>query len=244
MEDKLIDLVAWTSQDFLGGPIRAIILRFSGLGSADMKAGGDPMELEWSDLGGLVVQPFHEPWAWMNPPTQRFVDELVDALILRHQLPPGTPVIATGGSMGGHGALVYSRYSRHRVTACLALWPVCDTVFHYNERVDLPRTMHHAFGSYGDIEPALLRHSPLHLAADMPKIPYLIVHGEQDKAVSKAAHSDKFVATMRAMGRQVEYLELAKLGHGGPMDYRTYRRIVDFVLEMLTAATENRAHPS
>ena len=245
MEDKLLDRVAWTSQDYLGCPIRGIILRFAGLGNTDMKVGGgDPMELEWSNLGGLVVQPFHEPWAWMNPPAQKFVDELIDALLLRHQLPASTPLIATGGSMGGHGALVYSRYSRHRVIACLALWPVCDAVFHYHERVDLPRTMHHAFGSYGDIEPALLRHSPLHLADQMLDIPYLIVHGEQDKAVSKSGHSDKFVAAMRALGRRIEYVEVANLGHGGPMDYRTYRRIVDFVAEMLTAADEKRRIPS
>ena len=239
MEDKLIDRVAWTSHDLIGRSVRGIILRFAGLGSMDMKVGGaDPMELEWSNFGGLVVHPFHEPWAWMNPPTQRFVDELVDALLLRHHLPTDTPVIATGGSMGGHGALVYSRYSRHRVIACLALWPVCNAVFHYSERVDIPRTMHHAFGSYGDIQPALLRHSPLHLVDEMPDIPYLIVHGQQDQAVSKSAHSDKFVAAMRAKGRRVEFREVANLGHGGPMDYATYRRIVDFVAERLTATSE------
>ncbi len=82
--------------------------------------------------------------------------------------------------------------SRHRVAACMALWPVCDLLFHYAERVDLPRTMHHAFGSYEDIATPLREHSPLYQVTAMPDIPYLLIHGDKDQAVQKAAHSDRW----------------------------------------------------
>ena len=233
MEDQLIDQVAWSSREYLRGPIRGIILRFAGLGATAMKDAAEPAELEWSDQGGLVVFPYHEPWAWMNAPTRRFVDELLEAIFRRHQLDAGIPVIATGGSMGGQQALVFCRYSRHHVVACCANCPVCDLPFHYTERPDLPRTMHHAFGSYGEIGPALREHSPLHLVETMPRIDYLIIHGVKDPAVAKIGHSDPFVAAMRAQGHRVEYRVLPNMNHCGPVDYATMRRMVDFGLEHL-----------
>ncbi len=229
MDDSLVDKVSWTSVQYLRGPVRGIILRFAGLGSTEMRSGADPSELEWSDKGGLVVVPYHDPWAWMNGQTRAFVDELVDAVKRRHKLSEDIPVISTGGSMGGQGALVYTRYSRHGVVACFANCPVCDVPFHYTERPDLPRTFHHAYGSYGDIDTKLREHSPLHLVGSMPKADYLIVHGMKDTAVAKAKHSDPFVAAMRAAGKNVEYIELPNMNHCGPMDYKTLRQTIEFV---------------
>jgi len=233
METKLIDQVAWTSAEYLRGGIRGIILRFAGLNACDMRSVPDNSELEWSDQGGLVVVPYHEPWAWMNVQTRSFVDELVDAVKARHNLPANTPVISTGGSMGGQGALVYTRYSRHRVVACFANCPVCDVPFHYTERPDLPRTFHHAYGSYGNIDAALREHSPLHLVDGMPRADYLLVHGVKDKSVAKVKHSDPFVAAMRAAGQRMEYIELPNMNHCSPMDYKTLRRSIDFVASHL-----------
>jgi dipeptidyl aminopeptidase/acylaminoacyl peptidase len=79
----------------------------------------------------------------------------------------------------------------------------------------------------------LLEHSPLHQVDAMPDIPYLIVHGEKDQAVKKSAHSDPMVALMRKRGLSVEYLDRPNLGHGGPMDYPTSRRIIEFVTSNL-----------
>lgn len=233
MNDALLNQVAWIGDRYLHGPVRGIVLRFSGLGATGLKDGADPMEMEWGQAGGLVVQPYHDPWAWMNPATRAFVDELVAGLFARYALAPNTPVIATGGSMGGHGALLYTLLSSRPVAACAANCPVCDLPFHYTERPDLPRTMHHAFGSYGDISDALVAHSPLHQAARMPDVPYLIIHGEDDRAVGKAQHSDKLVAALRARGLTVDYREQPGMGHCGPFDWTLHRRMTEFVLEQL-----------
>ena len=171
----------------------------------------------------------------MDPATRAFTDELVSGLLERCALECSVPIIAIGGSMGGYSALVYTALSAHHVAACAANCPVCDLPFHYTERPDLPRTMHQAFGSYGDISVALLAHSPLHLAGTgkMPAIPYLIIHGDQDTAVNKAAHSDKLVLALRAQGLTVDYREQVGMGHCGPFDWALQRRMTEFVLEQV-----------
>jgi pimeloyl-ACP methyl ester carboxylesterase len=227
---SLLEKFAWLSLEYVKPPVSAIVLRFPGLGATGMKSDPDPTELEWGQAGALAVVPYQDPWGWMNPATLHFVDDLVEAIRVHHHLGPEVPLISTGGSMGGYEALLYAIKSRHAVAACLAIFPVCDLPFHYTERVDLPRTMHHAFGNYENIEAALVEHSPLHQVKAMPDIPYLIVHGEKDLAVKKSAHSDPMVAAMRQRRLQVDYVECPKLGHGGPMDYATSRRIIDFVI--------------
>ena len=235
MNDQLLGQVAWIGENYLNGPVRAIVLEFPGLSTTGMKDGADPMEMEWGQAGVLSVVPYQGPWGWMAPATLAFTDELVSGLLGRYQLESNTPIIAIGGSMGGYSALVYTALSAHRIAACAANCPVCDLPFHYTERSDLPRTLHHAFGSYGDISEALLAHSPLYLAeiGKMPDVPYLIIHGDQDMAVNKVAHSDKLVPAMRAQGRTVDYRQQAGMGHCGPFDWVLQRRLTDFVLEQV-----------
>ena len=230
-----LDKFAWLNAEYVKGPVSGIVLRFPGLGSTGMKTDPDPADLEWGQVGALTVLAYQDPWGWMNPQTRNFIDDLVEVIRQRHGLGPKVPLISTGGSMGGHAALLYAIKSRHAIAACEAIFPVCDLPFHYTERVDLPRTMHHAFGNYGNIDAVLRENSPLHLVGEMRDIPYLFVHGEADKSVGKATHSDPMVAAMRRRKLKVEYIERAKLGHGGPMTYEISRRIVDFVVEQLKA---------
>lgn len=233
ISSQILDKVAWLSMEYVKPPISGIVLRFPGLNATYLKMDPDPNDLEWGQSGALTVHAYQDPWGWMNAQTQQFIDDLVDAIRQRHELGPEIPLLSTGGSMGGHASLLYSIKSRHRVAACMALYPVCDLPFHYGERSDLPRTMHHAFGNYEDISKALCENSPLDQVDAMPDIPYLLIHGEKDQAVAKAAHSDALVSAMRRRQLQVEYVECPKLGHGGPMDYETSRKTVDFVLSNL-----------
>ena len=231
---ELLNQLAWIGTEQVNGPVSGIVLRFPGLGSTGMKTDADAAELEWGQAGALTVIPYQDPWGWMNPRVVRFIDQLVEAIRAHHGLGDNVPLLSTGGSMGGHAALLYAIKSRHRVAACLANCPVCDLPFHYTERPDLPRTMHHAFDSYGDISALLREHSPLHQAAALPDVPYLILHGGQDQSVNKARHSDALVAALRQRGARVEYLELPQMRHCGPFDWPTSRKVVDFVLAHLS----------
>jgi dipeptidyl aminopeptidase/acylaminoacyl peptidase len=233
MLPSLLQKVAWLGLDFIKPPISSLMLRFAGLGYTGMKTDLDGFELELSQAGVLTIVVYHDPWGWMNPRTRNLVDDVIEAIRLRHQLDPALPLFSTGGSMGGHAALLYSLKSRHRVTACMAVSPVCDLPFHYTERPDLPRTMHHAFDSYDNIDAALREHSPLHQIDKMPDIPYIVVHGAKDASVNKAAHSDRLVAGLRARKLNVEYIECPIMVHCGPTTYEVHRRTVDFILRQL-----------
>jgi len=68
----------------------------------------------------------------------------------------------------------------------------------------------------------------------MPDIPYQILHGGEDKAVSKEHHSDRLVAALRGRGLRVEYIEVPEMGHCGPFPtFALVRRFTDFIGENL-----------
>lgn len=116
--------------------------------------------------------------------------------------------------MGGQSALTYCVYAKRTPVACVVNCPVCDTLYHYSERDDLPRTMYSALCTYEtSLEQALRSVSPLHLADRMPHIEYCIFHCEADRAVNIRRHSDVFVAAMRRAGRNVLYHTVPNRGH-------------------------------
>jgi len=227
---------AWLSDRFTRTPITGVILSFHGLGAPGLKSAAEMDELAWAAAGGLVVFPYYGPWSWMNRNARAFVDDLVTAVYQQFSLPPATPLVAIGGSMGGYSALLYTRYAKHKIAACCAMFPVCDLKHHFSERPDLPRTIHDAFRGYSeDMETLFIEHSPLAQAGGMPDIPYLIAHGDKDLAVNKAAHSDKMVAALRQHGRQVEYVEVPGMGHGENTPLALLIKRIEFVKRFLKA---------
>lgn len=221
---------AWLSDACTTKPIRAVIFTFQGLNDTELR--GDPAtgEMAWAEAGGLVVQPYTGPWSWMNRQTRAFTDDLVDAVYEAFHLSADVPLLAVGGSMGGCSALLWTRYSRHRIAACMAVFPACDLTYHMHEGPNLPRTMHFAFRGYPEPMGEILReHSPLHQAYAMPDIPYLVIHGDADRTVSKTHHSDRFVAAMRDAGRNIEYVEVPGMGHGSRMPMSVVLKRIDWV---------------
>lgn len=231
MRRELLDQLSWNSIRHLNSPVRALVVRFPGLGSMAMRNAPEITDLEWAGHGIAVIEAFQDPWGWMNVATRALYDDVVEGVRAAHGLDPALPLIAVGGSMGGHAALAWTMGSRHRVTACQANCPVCDLPFHASERPDLPRTMMHAYGREDGLAQRLEANSPLHQVARLPDVPYQILHGGQDKAVRKDLHSDKLVAAMRARGLRVEYIEEPEMGHCWPLpSFALHRRLVDFVI--------------
>jgi dipeptidyl aminopeptidase/acylaminoacyl peptidase len=211
--------VAWIGDEQVSGQITGVLVSFHGLGATEMKPGLTPAEEPWAAAGALIVYPYYGPWSWMNRDARALVDRLIGEVYREYGLDSRrVPLLLVGGSMGGCSALLYARYSVHQLAACYANCPVCDLPYHFSERPDLPRTMYHAFGNSGDDMQALLEeHSPLDQVDHLPDIDYLIVHGDADTAVSKAAHSDRLVPAMRGRGLRVNYAEVAGMGHCGPL---------------------------
>ncbi|MBQ8577296.1 MAG: alpha/beta hydrolase [Clostridia bacterium] len=108
---------AHTNAPIVKTPVRGIVLVFNGLGFSSMFSEYDDESKRLADLGIRRVIPYYNPWCWMNRQTVDYVDELVDVLTGKFDLPDDIPVVATGGSMGGQCALVYCAYARRTPAA-------------------------------------------------------------------------------------------------------------------------------
>ena len=205
---------AYENGALLNGTPRGIVLQFIGLNGNTRMITEDPWEAQlYADRGILFVIPYINPWSWMNRASVKLTDGVVDCLFEKYALPEGTPIVSTGGSMGGLCALTYAAYAKRTPAAVAANCPVCDLPYHYTERDDLPRTLLSAFGEYGlPLDEAMKTASPLHLAEKMPDVPYFIAHCEKDQAVNKEKHSDRLVALLKKT-RDVSYCEVPERGH-------------------------------
>ncbi len=202
---------AYINDGICGKPIKGIVLNFFGLGGDEMFSSDTRDGRYYAEKNILYVVPYYNPWAWMNRQAVEYTDEILDVLFEKYSLPESTPVVSTGGSMGGLSALVYSYYAKRTPISCITNCPVCDAVFHYTERPDLPRTLYSAlYGVPGTLEEALKTISPLHIGEAMPRISYHVYHCDADGAVNIDSHSERLVKVLRDGGFDVSY----KICHG------------------------------
>lgn len=189
---------AYVNDDICKMPVSGIVISFFGLGGMDMYS-KDTAEGEfYARRGILYVVPYNNPWAWMNRQAVAYTDEIIDVLMEKYSPECDLPIVSTGGSMGGQSALIYTAYAKRKPVACVANCPVCDVVFHYTERPDLPRTLYSAlFNEQGSLDEALMSISPIHIIDKMPRSEYHIFHCDRDMTVNIDAHSRKFVAGLR-----------------------------------------------
>lgn len=197
---------AYSNDTVCRKPIRGIMLHFPGLGNANMHPYHPDTAEFYAERGILYIIPYNNPWAWMNPQAVAYTDEILDVLIDALQLPDNIPIVSSGSSMGALSAIVYSLYAKRTPVACIANSPVCDAVYHYSEREDLPRTMYSALYQLpGDLESALKSISPLHLAGQLPRIQYHLFHCGKDVSVDIHKHTEPFYAKMKELGHDITF---------------------------------------
>lgn len=223
--------LAWIGDKLVPGPIRGVVVTFHGLNVTGMKEEAWPEDIQMAEAGYLSVFPYYGPWCWMSRQTRHFIDELVESVYREYKIPATVPLVMIGDSMGGLSSLLYTRYARKAVTRCCAIYPVCDLVYHFTERVDVPRTVRMAYWDYPEpFEEVLIEHSPLHQVEHMPRIPYLFLHGELDQKVNIQKHSDRMVAEMKKRSHNVVYHAIPGYGHGGPMPEEMKQARMRFVI--------------
>lgn len=195
-------------------PIRGIMLHFPGLGFNLMYGEETKEGMRYAEEGILYVVPYNNPWNWMNRQSIAFTEELLELLIAHYGLGEHVPIVSSGLSMGGLCSLVFCRYARRTPVACVSNCPVCDFVFHYTERPDLPRTIYSAFfHESGTLDEVLRRYSPLHLVPELPDIPYYIFHCGADAAVNIHVHTEAFVKAMEQRGARITFETVPDRGH-------------------------------
>ena len=203
---------AYCNDQICRKPIKGIVVYFYGLGGQFLFDEDTEEGIRFAKEGILYLIPYQNPWAWMNRQTVELTDELLDVLFDAYDLPEQTPVVSTGKSMGGLSALVYTKYAKRTPVACVTNCPVCDLLFHFTERPDLPRTLYSAFHTYeGTLEEALRSASPVHLELPLAT-EYTIFHCEADQAVNKQIHSDRLVDRLSQTHR-IRYYPVPERGH-------------------------------
>ena len=211
-----------TNEGLLGGgkPVGAV-LEFPGLGGGSCLGGhmdNAVYETDYTrrlaDAGILAVYVAAGPWSWMNRGAIRLTEAVCAALTEKFGLSDSFPFAASGGSMGGTAALIWSMSTRFNVTGCAAACPGIDLLNHYFSDQPHQRTLFDAVASYdAPIEEGLKSISPQYRLDEMKKIPYFIV-GDADDECFPIATTDSFVARMRERGLNADYRRLPDARHG------------------------------
>ena len=224
-----------TNEALLTKPVSGIVLEFPGLGGGSCLGGlmdfmsyDTPYTRQYAEAGLVVAYMFVGPWSWMNPGAVRITDLVVDALRDKYQLSEDSPLIATGGSMGGLGALTYTAKTRHKITACAAACPCYDL---YSAYKHFPRTIIAALAACDmPFDEAMKSVSPLYRLNDMPKIPYFIVCDEADEYFDAEGMADYVEKLRETTKSSVIYHSLPGVGHGG-FTPEVRQAFGDFVVE-------------
>ena len=226
----------YVNDQLIVGEIKGIAINFFGLGGMAMYNGGDILEGEYyAKKGILYVVPYNNPWAWMNMQAVKYTDEIIDVIFEHYNLPNDLPIVSTGGSMGGQSALVYMAYAKRTPVACVANCPVCDVVYHFTERVDLPRTLYSALANCdGTLEDGLKTISPLHLIDKLPRVKYHIFHCNRDDAVNIEKHSNTFVKALKENGFDITYDVVNQRGHCD-LDYDNKLKYSEYIVKAIGA---------
>lgn len=216
-----VSYYARTNEVLLEAPVKGILLEFPGLGGGSCLGGVDEIgtyDTEFSrqcaKTGVVLAYVFTGPWSWMNKGSVRIADAVTDALLEKYGL-KDVPIVVSGGSMGGLGAIIYAIESRQKITACVAACPCCDVPDRYDVISEIPRTVISALAGYeGDsLLEAMKTVSPMHRIDDMPYIPYFISNCCEDELFPEGL-MDAFVEKLLQKGHNVDYIKMPGQKHG------------------------------
>ena len=150
---ETIRYYAKTNERFLRR-VKGVCLEFPGLGGGSCLGGTDDLgdydtdfAVRAANAGVLLAYVYTGPWSWMNIGAVLIADAVVDAILEKYRL-SDVPVVVSGGSMGGLGALIYAASSRHAITACAAACPCCDALDRYDAADEFRKTFVSAVAGY------------------------------------------------------------------------------------------------
>ncbi len=212
-----------SNEHLLKVPPRAIVLEVTGLGGSSCLGGTSrrtPYETEYAARlaahGVILAFVFTGPWTYMNRAAVKICDLVVDCLREKWHLRADCPLIMTGGSMGGLGALIYAADTRHTLSAVVSCCPCYDALHYFELSPDRARAMLTSVAGYDmPIIDAIRTISPAHRLAQMPHIPYFIACDGADHLFD-ADGMERFAIDLdAATGGSVSFRRMEGIGHGG-----------------------------
>lgn len=222
MEDRVITKESYlhycaTNEHLIKGEVRAVAVEFPGLDGNSCLSGRytfDRLEnafaSELAECGILLSYVFAGPWSWMNDAAVKMTDGVIGALFDKYV---SLPLLLSGGSMGGHGALVYAAYGKYRPSRVAVSCPVCDLTALYPHERFWPSTVYHAFGGEEDYSKALYEHSPLYITNKLPDVPYFIISCEKDAVIAPETHFEPLIKKLIGEGKELTVHRMKDAGH-------------------------------
>ena len=209
-----------TNEEFLTLPLRGVVLELPGLGGGSCLGGWpEPCSYnaehaqDFGQNGILLAYLFPGPWSWGNKGAVRMGDAVLDAICDKYDV-QNLRLGVCGGSMGGHGALLFAADSRHTPCVVAAACPGVDATVQLDCRADITRTYISAVSGYDtDLEDALRAISPIYRIDDMPRAKYYICSDGDDVLFPEHFCND-YVQKLRDAGHDVTYDHQPGLGHG------------------------------
>lgn len=228
-----------TNEKYLVGEIRKLVVEFPGLdgnsclgGNFNLTESDSPFAKVLGENGILHVYVFTGPWNWMKDTSVITVDHIIDSVLDKYSLNEEIPIVAAGGSMGGHGALMYTLKGAYRMTACAVSCPVCDLLalskmedYHF-----FCATVYYALADReGDFEEIAKAYSPLYHVEEMPGIPYFMIACDADNVVPCRDHAYPFRERMEQCGHDIRVLTAEGKGHCEHTQ-EVFEKFVDFII--------------
>ena len=202
-EDNILDF-SFINLDTLEKPIKAVCVELHGFTDSTMYE-KSPKKAEVLGRQGIVwVFPYYSVWAWMSKSSLQFIEQVLDAVYKKLKIVDSTPLIITGGSMGGLTAICYQIYGKRKAVACAANCPVTDMALFYERSIRSRRAILSAhILDETPLEKITYKYSPINLVEKLPKIPYLLVFGGKDGSVTEE-YWDVFLKKMSGYGHYVK----------------------------------------
>ena len=152
----------------------------------------------------------------MQKGSVRVSDLVVDALFKKYGLPSDTPIAVSGGSMGGHGCIMYASKSRYRENICAiaAACPCFDMTDGMFTKDVLPRSYVLGVADQNcSLEEGLKNNSPIYQVDKLHDAPYYIACDGADELFD-AGRMEEFAGMLSARGIDVTFRLMEGLTHG------------------------------
>lgn len=172
---------AFLNEDTLVRPLRGICVCFHGYTDATTYGSSPEIARTLGAAGVAWVFPYYSVWAWMSRTSQVYNEQVLDAVYERLGADESTPLILSGGSMGGLTALNYAVYGKRRAVGCALNCPVTDFNRVFEDMPDVRRAILSAHvDADAPIDEVMRHYSPVQLVNRFPRVPYYFLFGECD----------------------------------------------------------------
>ena len=228
--ENLFDF-AFVNTDCLKTPVRGVCVCFHGFTDDSTFDSSPEIARALGEAGIAWVYPYYSVWGWMGKESMEYCEQVLDAAWKLLGLEESTPLVASGGSMGGLTALMYCVKGKRPVIACAADSPVTDIWKYYDISAYSRRAILSAYiMEEGDLRALADGNSPLYNVYRLPDIPYFLLFGELDEHFMKE-HMPSMVSAMEERGLRFTLWVEKGMGHCGTGDFpKAMAAYTEFIL--------------